>query len=76
MKKFIVILLLFPVITLGQQVQTLSLAKAYELAQQNYPLIKQRDLLKQTTGITIDNLNRGFFPQFSLSGEAYLSIAG
>lgn len=50
--------------------ESLSLQKAYDLAQQNYPLIKQRDLVKQTTNLTIDNLSKGFLPQFSLSGQA------
>ena len=49
--------------------ESLGLQKAYEMAQQNYPLIKQRDLLKQTTSLTIDNLSKGFLPQFSLSGQ-------
>jgi len=63
-------LLFVPVITQAQEKQPLILTKAYELAQQNYPLIKQRDLLKQTTGITVDNLSKGYLPQFSLSGQA------
>lgn len=50
--------------------QSLSLQQAYELAQKNYPLIKQRELVKQTTGLTIDNLNKGYLPQFALSGQA------
>ncbi|MEP6711286.1 MAG: TolC family protein [Ferruginibacter sp.] len=68
MKKFIILLSLLPFITKAQQ--TLSLFEAYELAQQNYPLIRQRDLLKQTADITIDNLGKGYLPQFSLSGQA------
>lgn len=51
------------------QEQSLSLQKAYELAQQNYPLIKQRELIKQTTGYSIDNLGKGFLPQIFLSGQ-------
>jgi outer membrane protein TolC len=70
MKRLIIMLLLVPVITQAQEKQPLSLTKAYELAQQNYPLIKQRELLKQTTGITVDNLSKGYLPQFSLSGQA------
>ncbi len=50
--------------------QTLSIDKANELSQQNYPLIRQRDLIKQTTNYTIDNLSKGFLPQISLSGQA------
>ena len=52
------------------QQQSLSLEKAYDLTEKNYPLVKQRDLIRQTTGITIDNLSKGFLPQFSLSGQA------
>lgn len=50
--------------------QRLSLEQANELARQHYPLIKQRDLLQQTTAISLDNLMKGFWPQFSLSGQA------
>lgn len=67
--KRLILLLLLPVIA-GAQQTSLTLAKAYTLAQQNYPVIKQRDLLKQTTNINIDNLSKGFLPQFSLSGQA------
>ena len=70
MKRLIIMLLLVPVITQAQEKVPLTLTKAYELAQQNYPLIKQRELLKQTKDITVDNLSKGFLPQFSLSGQA------
>jgi outer membrane protein TolC len=53
-----------------QAQQSLSLQQAYDLAQKNYPLIKQRELVKQTTDLTIDNLNKGYLPQFSLGGQA------
>jgi outer membrane protein TolC len=53
-----------------QEVSSLSLEKAYEKAKQNYPLVKQRGLIKQTADITIENLNKGFLPQASLSGQA------
>ena len=61
---------LFFTFSLSAQQQSLGLQKAYDLAQQNYPLIKQRELIKQTTGYTIDNLSKGFLPQISLSGQA------
>ncbi len=70
MRRLISILLLLPVITLAQERQTLNLTQAYELARKNYPLIKQRELLKQTKDITVDNLSKGFLPQFSLGGQA------
>src|SRR6266496_5072600 len=52
------------------QDSVLTLERAYTLAEQNYPLIKQRDLVKQTTQINIDNLSKGYLPQVSLSGQA------
>jgi len=55
---------------LAQAQQTLTLTKAYDLATQNYPLIKQRDLVSKTSSINIDNLSKGFLPQFSVSGQA------
>lgn len=69
MKRLLMTLLVLPAIGFAQD-QSLSLQKAYDLAQQNYPLIKQRELIKQTTGYTIDNLSKGFLPQVSLSGQA------
>jgi len=68
MRLLLITLLLLPVFLQAQQ--KLSLTQAYQLAQQNYPLVKQRDLLKQTTGINIDNLSKGFLPQLSVSGQA------
>jgi len=69
MKQFLILLLL-PFYSIGQQTNILSLSKAYELATQNFPLIKQRELLKQTAEINIDNLSKGFLPQFGVSGQA------
>jgi len=69
MKRLLTALLVLPTVLYAQE-QNLTLQKAYELAQQNYPLIKQRELIKKTTGLTIDNLSKGFMPQFSLSGQA------
>ena len=69
MKRLLLLLLIWPVVLQAQQ-QTLDLAKAYELAKQNYPLIKQKELLTKTSNINIDNLSKGFLPQFSVSGQA------
>jgi outer membrane protein TolC len=69
MKRLLTALLVFPIVFYAQE-PVLSLQRAYELAQQNYPLIKQRELIKQTTGYSIDNLGKGFLPQIFLSGQA------
>jgi outer membrane protein TolC len=54
---------------LGQE-GALSLNKAYELATANYPMIKQRDLIKTTADLNVKNLASGYLPQFNVSGQA------
>ena len=48
----------------------LKLDSAYTLARRNYPLVKQKDLIRQTADISIENLDKGFLPQFSLNAQA------
>jgi outer membrane protein TolC len=50
--------------------QTFTLQQVQELARQNYPLIKQKELIQQTKEISIANLQKGFLPQFVLNGQA------
>jgi len=59
----------------GAQVQAqdssrLTLQQAYDLARQNYPLIKQKSLVQRTAGLNIDNLSKGYLPQLTISGQA------
>jgi outer membrane protein TolC len=63
-------MLLIPGWLLAQPLQKLSLAEAYDLSQKNYPAVKQKDLVKQTASISIENLQKGFLPQFSVTGQA------
>jgi len=69
MKRILSVLLILPAMLYAQS-QSLSLQKAYELAEQNYPLIKQRELIKQTSEYSEENLGKGFLPQINLSGQA------
>ncbi|HEX7903668.1 MAG TPA: TolC family protein [Chitinophagaceae bacterium] len=65
-----ILLLLLPGFLAAQEVNQLNLQQAYDLSQKNYPAIRQKDLVKQTAGINIDNLQKGFLPQVILSGQA------
>jgi len=69
MKRLLTVLLILPAM-LNAQEQSLSLQKAYELAEQNYPLIKQRELIKQTSEYSEENLGKNFLPQINISGQA------
>lgn len=48
----------------------LTLNEAYSLAETNYPLVKQRELIAQTTAYTIENINKGYWPQVNINGQA------
>jgi outer membrane protein TolC len=63
------ILLIFPVLLYSQE-KTISLEKAFALAEQNYPLIHQKDLIRQSEALALKNLNSNFLPQLTVSGQA------
>jgi outer membrane protein TolC len=67
MKK---LLFLFLVLSRLSFAQTVTLEQVQAKARQQYPLIKQKDLIKQTKEISIENLNKGFLPQLTVSGQA------
>lgn len=67
MKKLFYILLLMPVLT---EAQTFTLPQVQDLAKTNYPAVKQKDLVKQTAAISIENLQKGFLPQVNITGQA------
>jgi outer membrane protein TolC len=50
--------------------QGLSLEEVQQRARENYPAIQQKDLIKQTAELTIQNLNKGYYPQLALNGQA------
>lgn len=68
--KYIFFLLFFPICIKAQERDRLDLDMAYELSQKNYPVIRQKELIRQTADITIENLGKGFLPQLSFSGQA------
>ena len=70
MKKWLLFLLLFANKISGQTIDRLTLSEAYDLAQKNYPAIKQKDLVRQTENLTIENLQKGYLPQITFSGQA------
>lgn len=48
----------------------LTLEQCYEKARTNYPLIRQKNLIAQSTSFSIANARAGFFPQVSINGQA------
>ncbi len=70
MKRWILLLVFFRGIANAQTANQLTLSQAYDLAQRNYPAIRQKDLVRQTEDITLENLRKGYFPQATVSGQA------
>jgi len=70
MKKYLFIAL--SLIYKGSLAQTrvITLEHCYELARQNYPLIKKHDLISRSSNYSIENAGKLYLPQFSLSGQA------
>ena len=51
-------------------VQAQSLDDCQQAAEQNYPLIRQYDLIEKTTELTVANIGKGWLPQVSASAQA------
>jgi outer membrane protein TolC len=63
----IIVVAMMPGKTVAQQI---TLEKAQTLARNNYPLIKQKNLIARTSAISIANLSKGYLPQLSINGQA------
>lgn len=69
-KKYTLLIFFLPVVASAQELKKLDLRQAYDLSQKNYPVVKQKDLIRQTSAINIENLQKGFLPQVTISGQA------
>ncbi len=63
--KYLFLLLFFSV-----NAQTLTLEECYDLAKQNYPLIKRHDLIAKTKEYNLQNAAKGWLPQMQIVGQA------
>ncbi len=63
--KYLFLLLFF-----SGNAQTLTLEECYDLAKQNYPLIKRHDLIAKTKQYNLQNAVKGWLPQIQIVGQA------
>ncbi|UWY27750.1 TolC family protein [Flavobacterium sp. TR2] len=55
------------------EAQTLTIEQSYQLAVENYPLIKQYELIEKSKEYTLSNANKAYLPQISLTAiEGYV----
>lgn len=64
-KNLIFVMLAF---VIGVNAQTLD--ECQRAAEQNYPLIRQYDLIATTTAMTVKNIGKGWLPQIAASAQA------
>jgi outer membrane protein TolC len=69
MKRFITLFFLTAALHVSAQ-KALTIEQCYDLARQNYPLLRQHDLIERTKGFTLQNAWRGYIPQINVSGQA------
>ena len=65
MRLYLLGLALLPLLLAAQ-----SLEECQRAAEQNYPLIRQYDLVEKTTDLTVSNIMKGWLPQVSASAQA------
>ncbi|MCC8146355.1 MAG: TolC family protein [Bacteroidales bacterium] len=62
---FAIIVFIFPSVY-----AQLSIEECYEKAENNYPLIKQYDLIEKVKDYNLSNLGKGYLPQIQISAKA------
>ncbi len=70
------ILLFFAQVVTSQQVDVITIDSCQLKAKANYPLIKQYDLIEQSTEYTLSNANKAYLPQVSLTAIGGYIING
>ena len=65
MKRLLFALLLMPFMAVAQ-----TLDECQQAAERNYPLIRQYDLIAQTTDLTVSNIGKAWLPQVSATAQA------
>src|SRR5579862_970067 len=64
------LILFFPPLpSFSQQQSYLTINKAYQLAKQNYPQIKQQELIKKTREYSFSNAAKGYLPALTINGQ-------
>ena len=60
----------FALIMMATAIQAQTLEECQLAAEKNYPIIKQYDLISQTTQLTIQNIMKGWLPQIAIAAQA------
>jgi outer membrane protein TolC len=69
MKQIILSIYLLWALGAAQAQGPLTIEKCYELATQNYPMTKQRELISATRDYSISNANKAIIPTMAINGQ-------
>jgi outer membrane protein TolC len=69
MKQLIFFIFLWSTSLTAQNLDKLTLDDCYNWAAENYPIAKQRGLIKQNTALTINTLEKNLLPQIELNAQ-------
>ncbi|MEO6330455.1 MAG: TolC family protein [Ginsengibacter sp.] len=67
--KILVLVIILSFGKVSAQKTQLTLDEAYQLSRKNYPVTRQKDLIRQTEQLNIENLNTAFLPQVNFNGQ-------
>ncbi|MBE9463557.1 TolC family protein [Dyadobacter subterraneus] len=54
----------------AQNISNLTIEECYTLARENFPLIKKYDLVRKSSGFSLQNASKLYLPQVAVSGQA------
>ncbi|WP_262250045.1 TolC family protein [Parapedobacter soli] len=63
-------LLAIPIGRADAQATALTLRESQTLAAENYPMVKQRDLISKSASYAIDQVDKRYLPQITINGQA------
>ena len=70
MKKILLYFVLISNAAFGQNIERTTLDECYRLAQDNFPMIRQRGLIKEANALNVNSLRNNYLPQIELNAQA------
>lgn len=70
MKKILFFFLLLSTTVFGQNVERITLDDCYRFAQDNFPMVRQRGLIRDGNALNINSLKNNYLPQIELNAQA------
>ena len=70
MKKILLYLVLISNTVFGQSIERITLEECYRLAQENFPMVRQRGLIREANALNVNSLKNNYLPQIELNAQA------